>query len=310
MGDAAAASGLGKNFGEVVALDNVSLVVPEGKLFGLIGADGAGKSTLMRILVTLIRADRGTARVLGYDVAAEFGAIRKLVGYMPQKFSLYGDLSVRENLLFFAEVFGVAGSDRRTRMEQLLHFSRLDEFQHRRAAKLSGGMKQKLALSCCLIHTPRLLLLDEPTTGVDPVSRREFWQILGDLQKQGITVIVSTPYMDEAVKCDYLLLLHRGAARRQGTPADLLAAYPLDLYKVTSPDGAVGMPTAGTELPPGVSLMYQAGGELRLAGAGTAPPETLLADIRRSLPGAGAIERARPTIEDLLFYELSDKGAK
>jgi ABC-2 type transport system ATP-binding protein len=263
----------------------------------------------MRILVTLIRADAGTARVLGHEAATEFPAIRRLVGYMPQKFSLYGDLSVRENLLFFADVFGIAGALRRSRMEQLLHFSRLEEFQDRRAAQLSGGMKQKLALSCSLIHTPRLLLLDEPTTGVDPLSRREFWRILFDLRKQGITILVSTPYMDEAVDCDLLLLLHRGAVRRQGTPADLLAAYPLVLYKVTSSSGTVGMPPAGTPSPPGISLMYQAAGELRCAGSAPGGSETLLSYLRNFLPGADAAERADPTIEDLLFYELSQGEA-
>jgi ABC-2 type transport system ATP-binding protein len=309
MADAVEASGLGKKFGDVTALENISFAVPEGKLIGLIGADGAGKSTLMRILVTLIRPDSGGARVLGRDAAAEFAAIRALIGYMPQKFSLYGDLSVRENLLFFADVFGVPGAERARRMEQLLQFSRLDDFQNRRAANLSGGMKQKLALSCSLIHTPRLLFLDEPTTGVDPLSRQEFWRILFDLKKQGITIVVSTPYMDEAVDCDLLLLLHRGKILRHGSPADLLAGYPLVIYKVISEPGAAGMPPAGAPLPPGVSLMYQAAGELRLAGADPGDPETLLARIRNLLPGAEAIERVDPTIEDLLFSALAEKGS-
>jgi ABC-2 type transport system ATP-binding protein len=309
MADAVEASELGKKFGDVTALENISFAVPEGKLFGLIGADGAGKSTLMRILVTLIGPDSGSARVLGREAAAEFAAIRALIGYMPQKFSLYGDLSVRENLLFFADVFGVSGTERARRMEQLLQFSRLDDFQNRRAANLSGGMKQKLALSCSLIHTPRLLFLDEPTTGVDPLSRQEFWRILFDLKRQGITIVVSTPYMDEAVDCDYLLLLHRAKILRRGSPADLLAGYPLVIYKVISGTGAVGMPTAGAPLPPGVSLMYQAAGELRLAGAEIGAPETLLAHIRNFLPGAEAIERIDPTIEDLLFSVLSEKGS-
>ena len=309
MADAVEASGLGKKFGDVTALENISFAVPEGKLVGLIGADGAGKSTLMRILVTLIRPDSGGARVLGRDAAAEFAAIRALIGYMPQRFSLYGDLSVRENLLFFADVFGVPGAERARRMEQLLQFSRLDDFQNRRAANLSGGMKQKLALSCSLIHTPRLLFLDEPTTGVDPLSRQEFWRILFDLKKQGITIVVSTPYMDEAVDCDLLLLLHRGKILRHGSPADLLAGYPLVIYKVISEPGAASMPPAGAPLPPGVSLMYQAAGELRLAGADPGDPETLLARIRNLLPGAEAIERVDPTIEDLLFSALSEKGS-
>ncbi len=291
----------------MTALESISFTVPEGKLFGLIGADGAGKSTLLRILVTLVKPDSGGARVLGREAAAEFAAIRALIGYMPQKFSLYGDLSVRENLLFFADVFGVSGAERRKRMEQLLRFSRLDEFQNRRASRLSGGMKQKLALSCSLIHTPRLLFLDEPTTGVDPLSRQEFWRILFDLKRQGITIVLSTPYMDEAVDCDLLLLLHRGKILRRGSPSDLLEGYPFAIYRVTSGTGAAVMPPAGAP-PPGVSLMYQAAGELRLAGANLGAPETLLARVRNFLPDAGAVERIDPTIEDLLFQALSGEG--
>ena len=302
---------LSKAFGDVSALQSVSFSVPEGKLLGLIGADGAGKSTLLRILVPLICADNGSAFVLGHNAATEFSAIRALVGYMPQKFSLYQDLSVRENMLFFADVFGVTVASRRERMERLLDFSRLAPFQDRRAADLSGGMKQKLALSCALIHTPKLLVLDEPTTGVDPVSRREFWEILFDLKRQGITIIVSTPYMDEAASCDLLLFLHKGAVLQQGTPIDLLAAYEgaENPELETRTTGVLGLPPSAMRPPPGMSLIYPLAGELRIAGPAEASPEAILAHVRPFLPNAGAVQRIAPTIEDLLLFLLSEQEA-
>jgi ABC-type multidrug transport system ATPase subunit len=309
MGNSVTTAELCKSFGPVAAIDKVSFSAPEAELFGLIGADGAGKSTLLRILATLLRPDSGSAQVLGFDTVADFSSIRKRIGFMPQKFSLYGDLSVRENLRFFADVFGISGADARRRMAQLLDFSRLADFQNRRAAQLSGGMKQKLALSCCLIHEPELLILDEPTTGVDPVSRREFWRILSDLKQQGMTIIVSTPYMDEAALCDRLIILHRGAVMQQGSPAALLAAYPLGLYKITSSRGALGVPPAGTPLPPGVSLMYPAAGDLHLAGKDLYDADNTLERVRAVLPNADAIGRIAPSIEDLLFQILSEQEA-
>jgi ABC-2 type transport system ATP-binding protein len=298
-----------KKFGDVTALEEVSFAVPEGSLFGLIGADGAGKTTLLRILVTLIAPDRGRARVLNADTAHEMGPIRRSVGYMPQRFSLYQDLSVRENLLFFADVFGIGAAERNERMKRLLAFSRLEQFQGRRAAALSGGMKQKLALSCALIHTPRLLILDEPTTGVDPVSRREFWDILFDLRRQGITLVVATPYMDEAALCDSLLVLHKGAVLRQGTPPRLLGEYPYLLYRVTAGEGSLTVPE-GAPMPPGVALLYPAAGALHAAVSDPAlAPDALLDEIKKIAPDAAGIRTARPGIEDLLFALLSGKGA-
>lgn len=191
--------------GAVKALDDVSFSVKEGELFGLIGADGAGKSTLFRILTTLLIPDKGFATVNGWDVVKDFKEIRKIVGYMPGKFSLYQDLSIEENLHFFATVFG-------TTVEQNLHlieeiYVQIEPFKKRLAGQLSGGMKQKLALCCALIHEPKVLFLDEPTTGVDPVSRKEFWEMLGRLRQKGITIMVSTPYMDEAKLCDRIALI-------------------------------------------------------------------------------------------------------
>ena len=300
---------LRKKFGDVTALAGVTFSVPQGALYGLIGADGAGKTTLLRILVTLLAPDAGSAVVLGKHALNEFAAIRANVGYMPQRFSLYGDLSVAENLRFFADVFGVAAAERAARMERLLSFSRLTPFVNRRAAQLSGGMKQKLALSCALIHTPRLLVLDEPTTGVDPVSRKEFWDILSELRKQGITIVVSTPYMDEATLCDSLLLLHKGRVLRQGTPAALLAGYPLSLYRITSDAGGLTV-RQGAQLPAGVRLVYPAAGALHAAAVpGAADPSDILAHVKKLAPGARTIEPAHPAIEDLFFLLLSGEGA-
>jgi ABC-2 type transport system ATP-binding protein len=206
------------------ALRGLSLEVPDPCLFGIIGADGAGKSTLMNILATLSDPDSGDARILGSDLAQEFRAIRSEIGYMPQRFSLYQDLSVLENLDFFADIFGIGGGAKRDRMRELLAFAGLAPFTGRRAGQLSGGMKQKLALACTLIHRPRLLLLDEPTVGVDPVARRDFWSMLKALRKEGVSLMVSTPYMDEAALCDAVMLLHEGSILAQGSPAGLLKA--------------------------------------------------------------------------------------
>lgn len=193
---------------DIQALDDISLQIESGELFGVIGPDGAGKTTLFRILTTLILPDKGNAQVCGFDIATDFSAIRKISGYMPGKFSLYQDLTVEENLRFFATVFN-------TTPEANFHLIRdiyvqLEPFKNRRAGKLSGGMKQKLALCCALVHKPRILFLDEPTTGVDPVSRKEFWDMLDGLRVQGITILVSTPYMDEAARCDRIALMQKG----------------------------------------------------------------------------------------------------
>ena len=205
---AVSAASLTKRFGHVLALDDVSLDVHAGELFGLIGPDGAGKTTLFRLLATLQLADAGSATVLGLDVVKDYRAIRSRIGYMPGRFSLYADLSVAENLRFFASVFGTT----KEAGERLIApiYSQLAPFADRRAGALSGGMKQKLALCCALVHLPELLLLDEPTTGVDAVSRREFWDLLATLKAEGLTIVASTPYMDEAARCDRVALIQHG----------------------------------------------------------------------------------------------------
>jgi len=201
---------LTKTFGKTTAVDGLNLDVARGEIFGLVGPDGAGKTTSIRMLTAIMLPTSGRATVLGHDTVTEAEAIKTDIGYMAQRFNLYRDLTVWENLNFFADVFAVTGARRRERVTRLLEFARLTEFTGRRAAHLSGGMQKKLALACTLIHEPQILFLDEPTTGVDPVSRREFWQILTDLHLQGITIFVSTPYMDEAERCSRVGLLYRG----------------------------------------------------------------------------------------------------
>lgn len=297
---------LHKNYTGENALRGVSLNVSEGQLLGIIGADGAGKTTLMRILATLINADRGTATVLGNSINTDFQKIRSEIGYMPQRFSLYQDLTVKENILFFADVYGVRNSERKERMSKLLQFSRLEPFQMRRAANLSGGMKQKLALSCALIHSPKLLILDEPTTGVDPVSRNEFWGIIKELKKQGKTIIVSTPYMEEATLCDSLLILHKGEVLQSGTPEELIKTYPYEIYKIENENDNIGCPKS-VILPKDVLLMYPSGGAIHAVAGKNMDRDELLFRIQSSIPEAQKAQKIQATIKDLLFLLISLK---
>lgn len=214
---------VGKNYGTVEALKEVSFVVERGEIFGLIGPDGAGKSSLFRILTTLLLADKGTAMVAGLDVVTDYKQIRTKVGYMPGRFSLYQDLSVEENLEFFATVFHTTVQENYDLIKDI--YQQIEPFRKRRAGALSGGMKQKLALSCALIHKPDILFLDEPTTGVDPVSRKEFWQMLRNLREQGITIVVSTPIMDEARQCDRIAFINHGQIHGIDTPERILHQF-------------------------------------------------------------------------------------
>jgi len=218
-------SSLKKSFEGGVAVDSVSMTVHPGEMFGLIGPDGAGKTTLMRILCSLVDPDEGDVEVGGFSSVREPSKVRSMIGYMPQRFSLYPDLTVMENLVFFANIFGVDARVREERIERLLHFSRLERFSGRRAGALSGGMKQKLALSCVLVHDPLLLVLDEPTTGVDPVSRHEFLRMLKELQRRGTTIRFSTPYMNEAEMCSRVALMHRGKVLASGTVEELKSMF-------------------------------------------------------------------------------------
>ena len=233
-GDAIRAGTISKRFGATLALDKVSFTVDRGELFGFIGPDGAGKTTLFRILVSLLVPDEGRASVLGLDVVSDYRALRQRVGYMPGRFSLYPDLSVHENLTFFASVFGTTIEREYEQIKPI--YIQLEPFKDRRAAALSGGMKQKLALCCALVHRPDILLLDEPTTGVDAVSRREFWDLLGRLKQSGLTTVVSTPYMDEATRCDRIALVHRGRLLGVDTPEAITRAFERPLFGVRAND--------------------------------------------------------------------------
>ncbi len=223
---------ISKSYNDIQALKNISLKINEGELFGLIGPDGAGKTTLMRILMTLLIPDSGEATMDKLDVVKDFKKIRHLVGYMPGRFSLYQDLSVEENLNFFATVFGTTVQENYDLIRDIYY--QIEPFKNRRAGKLSGGMKQKLALSCALIHKPKILVLDEPTTGVDAVSRKEFWEMLKKLQQKGITIMVSTPYMDEAILCDRVALIQKGQILDVDSPKRITEKFPRRIIQIRS----------------------------------------------------------------------------
>ena len=226
------AEGLVKSFGGVKAVNGVSFEVASGETFGIIGPDGAGKTTLFRLLTSLLIPDGGRAEVEGLDTVRDYKALRRIIGYMPGKFSLYQDLSVEENLNFFATIYGTSVDANRAQIEEI--YSQIEPFKDRRAGKLSGGMKQKLALCCALVHKPKVLFLDEPTTGVDPVSRKEFWDMLGRLRQDGITILVSTPYMDEAGRCDRIVFVREGRFLTVDSPSEIVARFPDKLYAVRS----------------------------------------------------------------------------
>ena len=223
-------SNISKSYKKQKAVHDISFDVKSGELFGLICPDGAGKTTIFRILTTLLLPDEGSATVAGLDIVNDFKAIRNSVGYMPGRFSLYQDLTVEENLTFFATIFGTTIEENYDLIKDI--YVQIEPFKHRRAGKLSGGMKQKLALSCALIHKPKVLFLDEPTTGVDPVSRKEFWEMLKRLQKHNITILVSTPYMDEAALCDRIALIQDGKILEIDTPEAIVKKFPKTIYNV------------------------------------------------------------------------------
>ena len=225
---------ISKSYHKVQAIEGISFEVKEGELFGLIGPDGAGKTTIFRILTTLLIANGGTATVAGFDILKDYKSIRTSVGYMPGKFSLYQDLTVEENLTFFATIFGTTIQENYDLIKEI--YVQIEPFKTRRAGALSGGMKQKLALCCALIHKPKVLFLDEPTTGVDPVSRKEFWQMLKRLQQKGITILVSTPYMDEAALCDRIALIQKGQILKIDTPENIIKNYDKIIYDVRAKD--------------------------------------------------------------------------
>ena len=236
---------LTRRFGKLTAVDGLNLAVAQGEIFGLVGPDGAGKTTTIRMLAAIMDPSAGRATVAGFDTVRQAEAIKQRIGYMAQQFNLYGDLSVQENLDFYADVFGVRGRARRERAARLLQFARLTEFTKRRAGNLSGGMKKKLALACSLIHQPQILYLDEPTTGVDPVSRREFWDILSELHIDGVTILVSTPYMDEAERCSRVGLMYQGQLIVCDTPGQIKQRVQGELIELRPLPPAAGVSGVG-----------------------------------------------------------------
>lgn len=289
---------LTKCFGRVRALDAVSFSVERGELFGLIGPDGAGKTTLFRLLATLLAPDEGTASVDGFDIVKDYLAIRSRVGYMPGRFSLYPDLTVEENLEFFAALFGVTVRESYDLVAPV--YKQIEPFRTRRAGKLSGGMKQKLALSCALIHRPSVLFLDEPTTGVDAVSRSEFWDMLAGLKQKGITILVSTPYMDEASRCDRIALCNEGRILGIDTPAGIVRGFDAPLYSVRAAKMFALLEAArGVE---GVEECYPFGEVHHLVAGETFDPKRF-AEQLKGFEGL-SIEPAAPTIEDVFIKRM------
>lgn len=300
MNPAIDVSGVTKSYGGVTALDNVSFKVESGEMFGLIGPDGSGKSSLYKILATLTAPDAGTATVCGLDTVRDYSKLRTMIGYMPEKFSLYQDLSVSENLNFFASLFGVSIKENYDIIAPV--FSQLERFPNRKAGALSGGMKQKLALSCALIHRPEILLLDEPTTGVDAVSRSEFWDMLSSLREKGITILVSTSYMDEATRCERIALIDKGKILRINTPVGLVVGLDENLYNASA-SRMFDLLTRLREMPE-VEDCYTFGATLHVVADKSFDPD----EAKRKLSESGLndveIYPAKGDIEDL-FIKLT-----
>jgi ABC-2 type transport system ATP-binding protein len=302
--------GLTRRFGETVALHEMSFEVGPGELYGVIGPDGAGKTTLFRILVTLLLPDAGTARVLDRDVVKDLWNLRQRIGYMPGRFSLYPDLSVLENLTFFAALFDTTVEEARATIAPI--WVQLEQFSGRRAGALSGGMKQKLALCCALVHRPEILFLDEPTTGVDAVSRKEFWDLLARLRADGLPIVVSTPYMDEAVRCDRVSLMQSGRLLATDRPAEIGRRYPRPLLAVRGPDvlGLLGalrrFPHAAAVWPFGESLHYT-------DARADAPAEAIVGELHAHLSAEGLgqahIDAIPASIEDAFMWYMGQEQA-
>jgi len=309
-GFAVEAEGLVRRFGEDAALREVSFQVGPGELYGVIGPDGAGKSTLFRILVTLLLADAGSARVLGRDVVKELWDLRTRIGYMPGRFSLYPDLSVLENLTFFASLFDTTVAEARDTIAPI--WVQLEQFSGRRAGALSGGMKQKLALCCALVHRPEILFLDEPTTGVDAVSRKEFWDLLARLRDEGLPIVVSTPYMDEAIRCDRVSLMQAGRLLVTDRPEAIGRAYPRPIFAVRGTDvlGLLGalraFPHAAAVWPFGESLHYT---DRRTGVADEAIAAELAEHVRRAGLTEVSIAPIAAGIEDAFMWYMGQEQA-
>ena len=309
-GPAVEARGLVRRFGDDAALHEVSFDVAPGECYGIIGPDGAGKTTLFRILVTLLLPDAGSARVLGRDVVKELWNLRTRIGYMPGRFSLYPDLSVAENLAFFAALFNTTVAEARETIAPI--WVQLEQFAGRRAGALSGGMKQKLALCCALVHRPEILFLDEPTTGVDAVSRKEFWDLLARLRDEGLPIVVSTPYMDEAIRCDRVSLMQAGRFLVTDRPAEIGRGYPRPLLAVRGPNilgllGALrGFPHAAAVWPFGEALHYT-------DARPDAAPELIARELAAHIGSAGlsgvSMSPIEASIEDAFMWYMAQERA-
>jgi len=297
------ANKLTKKYGDVKAIEDISFSVGKNELYGLIGPDGSGKTTIFRILTTLLLANEGSAVVEGNDVVKDFKAIRKISGYMPGRFSLYMDLTVEENLQFYATIFGTTIQENYDLIKDI--YVQIEPFKNRKAGKLSGGMKQKLALSCALIHKPTILFLDEPTTGVDAVSRKEFWEMLKGLQNRGITILVSTPYMDEAELCDKVALMQKGKILSIDTPDRIVDQFEHSLYEVKS-DDMFTLPDCLTGYPETVSA-FRFGDTIHMA----AKEDIDLVNLDNFLSDNGhdnlQMKKIRPNIEDCFMALMKDE---
>lgn len=300
---------LSKHYGyrqSALAVNNLNLQVPRGILYGLVGPDGAGKTSTLRMLSTVMEASSGHVRVLGYDSRAQPDNIRERIGYMPQNFSQYPDLTLNENLTFFADIQQVPKARKQERIDEMLRFTHLTEFKNRRAGTLSGGMKKKLALACALIHGPQVLLLDEPSTGVDPVSRREFWVILSQVVLSGATVIISTPYMDEAERCHQVGILSQGQIFAQGTPDELKAQLPFDMLEVKASPRKLMREVVSETL--GVIDWRPLGDTLRIStqsGAATQVLHDLESRFRKQMAQVKLMRQTHLTLEDVFVHLVS-----
>ncbi len=310
MGETAAPivqlSGVRKAFGRTRAVDGLTLAVGHGEMFGIIGPDGAGKTTALRMICGLVKADAGTVRVRGVDPFSRRRVAAETIGYVSQRFSLYGDLSIDENIEFFARIHGV--SDFAARRTRLLGLTGLEPFRARRADRLSGGMKQKLALACVLVHEPPVLVLDEPTTGVDPVSRREFWKLLAEFLSQGLTIVLATPYLDEAERCGRVALIAEGRVLADDEPGRLQAAASGVLVEVVAAPPRRALEVAREAIGDGHVQLFGDRLHVRVAAEAEAEP------IRRALESAGVAvsgwRTIRPTLEDVFIERLADAAAR
>jgi ABC-2 type transport system ATP-binding protein len=298
-----------KRYGASRALDGLSLSIPSGQMFGLIGPDGAGKTTAIRLMCGLLHAEAGTVRVLGHDPVREHRAITHAVGYLSQRFSLYGDLSIDENIAFFAEIHGVRRYAQRR--QRLLELTGLAPFRTRLADRLSGGMKQKLALACTLVHEPRLIVLDEPTTGVDPVSRREFWKLLSEFLEMGITIVVSTPYLDEAERCARVALLHEGRLLALDAPDALRASLPGRVVEVFAADRERAAALVQEEPDVEDVQMFGERAHVRVsAGAGTDAAARLAGRLSAAGVEVRSAREVPPSLEDVFLALLTRADAE